>query len=110
MLPANNEPDDSVRPTWTFLTIRAGVTDRAAQAMISNLVREGYVTRMRSGQRNRHQINPSASQSRAPRVGQALPIPRSQARADNAREACGKTAERQLRVMWGDVRRTGDAG
>lgn len=67
------------RPTWTFLTNhshvlvciaeqadmrgrdiaeRVGITERAAQAIIADLVDAGYVTRTREGRRNRYTINP----------------------------------------------------
>lgn len=65
------------RPTWTFLTnhahvlvciaeepdvrgrdiaARVGITERAAQAIVSDLVNEGYVTRTREGRRNRYAV------------------------------------------------------
>ncbi|MDA8067442.1 MAG: winged helix-turn-helix domain-containing protein [Actinomycetota bacterium] len=74
-----NEELGTTRPTWTFLTNhghvlvciatdpgirgrdiadRVGITERAAQAIIADLVREGYVTRTRIGRRNRYEINP----------------------------------------------------
>lgn len=37
---------------------RVGITERAAQAIIADLVGEGYVTRTRVGRRNRYEINP----------------------------------------------------
>jgi DNA-binding IclR family transcriptional regulator len=37
---------------------RVGITERAAQAIIADLVREGYVTRTRVGRRNHYQVNP----------------------------------------------------
>jgi hypothetical protein len=73
------EPDHAGRPSWTFLTnhghvlvciatdpgvrgrdvaARVGITERAAQAIIADLVREGYVTRTRIGRRNHYEINP----------------------------------------------------
>ncbi len=66
------------RPDWTFLTNhaqvlaciadqpdirgrdiagRVGITERAAQAIIADLVACGYVTRTREGRRNRYAIN-----------------------------------------------------
>ena len=69
------------RPTWTFLTnhahvllclaeepdirgrdiaARVGITERAAQAIVADLVAEGYVTRAREGRRNRYEIDPDA--------------------------------------------------
>lgn len=72
---------DEHRPGWTFLTNhghvlvciaaepdvrgrdiaeRVGITERAAQAIVADLVEEGYVTRTREGRRNRYQVNPDA--------------------------------------------------
>jgi hypothetical protein len=76
-------PDDTseekTRPGWTFLTnhghvlvciagdpgirgrdiaARVGITERAAQAIIADLVEDGYVTRTRVGRRNHYDINP----------------------------------------------------
>ena len=69
------------RRTWTFLTnhghvlvclaedpgirgcdiaARVGITERAAQSIIADLVAEGYVTRTRVGRRNRYEIHPDA--------------------------------------------------
>ncbi len=69
------------RPNWTFLTNhahvlvciatqtdirgreiaeRVGITERAAQSIIADLVRDGYVTREREGRRNRYLINPNS--------------------------------------------------
>ncbi|MCK4176575.1 helix-turn-helix transcriptional regulator [Aciditerrimonas ferrireducens] len=66
-------------PSWTFLTnhghvlvciandpgirgrdiaARVGITERAAQAIVADLVREGYVTRTKVGRRNVYRINP----------------------------------------------------
>jgi len=65
------------RPSWTFLTnhghvlvcvamdpgirgrdiaARVGITERAAQSIIADLVAEGYVTRTRVGRRNHYDI------------------------------------------------------
>jgi hypothetical protein len=65
------------RSTWTFLTNHAhvlvciaeepdirgrdvaakvGITERAAQAIIADLVADGYVTRRREGRRNRYLV------------------------------------------------------
>jgi predicted transcriptional regulator len=64
---------------WTFLTNHAhalfcmaqnpeirirdlaqavGITERSAQAILADLVSEGYVTRTRVGRRNRYRVNP----------------------------------------------------
>jgi len=74
-------PDDTRRASWTFLTnhghvlgciaeepdIRArdvaervGITERAAQSIISDLVVEGYLTRTKEGRRNRYEVHPEA--------------------------------------------------
>jgi hypothetical protein len=66
------------RPSWTFLTnhghvlvcmaidpgVRGcdiaalvGITERAAQSIVADLVAEGYVTRTRVGRRNHYEIN-----------------------------------------------------
>jgi len=68
----------SDRPTWTFLTnhahvlvciaeepdirgrdvaLRVGITERASQAIIADLVASGYVTRRREGRRNRYTVH-----------------------------------------------------
>ncbi len=70
-----------VKSAWTFLTNHAhvllclardpsirlrdvaalvGITERAAQRIVADLVAEGYVTRMRAGRRNRYRVNASA--------------------------------------------------
>ena len=70
--PANN------RPTWVFLTNHAhvllciarvpdsrtrdiaeqvGITERAAQRIVTELIADGYLTRTKNGRRNRYQIN-----------------------------------------------------
>jgi len=78
MTEGRGEPDETARSNWTFLTNhghvliciatdpgirgrdiaeRVGITERAAQAIIADLVREGYVTRTRIGRRNHYEIN-----------------------------------------------------
>lgn len=73
--------DDNRRASWTFLTnhghvlgclaeepdIRArdvaanvGITERAAQAIIADLVADGYVTRIKEGRRNRYIVDADA--------------------------------------------------
>ena len=75
----NGEPSETTRPTWTFLTnhghvlvciagdpgirgrdiaARVGITERATQAIIADLVAGGYVTRTRVGRRNHYEIHP----------------------------------------------------
>ena len=72
-----NETDG--KPGWTFLTNhghvlvciardpgirgrdiaeRVGITERAAQAIVSDLVAAGYVNRTRVGRRNHYEVNP----------------------------------------------------
>jgi len=66
------------RSSWTFLTNhahvlvciaeepdvrgrdiadRVGITERSAQAIVADLVADGYVTRVREGRRNRYEIH-----------------------------------------------------
>lgn len=66
-------------PSWTFLTNHAhvlvclardrdvrlrdvadqvGITERAAQLILADLVDEGYVSRARVGRRNRYEVHP----------------------------------------------------
>jgi predicted transcriptional regulator len=75
------EPESKTRParTWGFLTnhahvllciardpqIRArdiaehvGITERAAQRILADLIADGYVTRTKVGRRNHYKINP----------------------------------------------------
>jgi DNA-binding transcriptional ArsR family regulator len=73
--------DPQRRSGWTFLTNhghvlvciaeepdvrgrdiaeRVGITERAAQAIIADLVEEGYVTRTREGRRNRYEVHADA--------------------------------------------------
>jgi predicted ArsR family transcriptional regulator len=70
--------DAEGRPAWTFLSNHAhvlvclsrqpdirlrevaavvGITERAAQSIVADLVREGYVTRVREGRRNRYTVD-----------------------------------------------------
>ena len=70
--------NDAERPSWTFLTnhahvlnciaadpdtrlrdvaVRVGITERAAQLILADLVEAGYVTRTRVGRRNHYQIH-----------------------------------------------------
>jgi DNA-binding MarR family transcriptional regulator len=39
---------------------KVGITERAAQRILADLVESGYVTRTRVGRRNQYTINPSA--------------------------------------------------
>ncbi len=70
--------DSTVRPRWTFLSnhghvlvciandpaargrdiaVQVGITERAAQAIIADLVEAGYVVRTKVGRRNHYEIN-----------------------------------------------------
>jgi hypothetical protein len=42
------------------IAARVGITERAAQSIVSDLVADGYVTRSREGRRNRYEVNPDA--------------------------------------------------
>lgn len=76
---AMSSGEDAGRPSWTFLTnhghvlvciamdpgirgrdiaARVGITERAAQSIIADLVAEGYITRTRVGRRNHYEIHP----------------------------------------------------
>ena len=70
--------EDKESPSsWTFLTnhahvlvciaedpdvrgrdmaLRVGITERAAQGIVADLVADGYVTRVREGRRNRYEV------------------------------------------------------
>jgi hypothetical protein len=73
--------DVGSKPGWTFLTnhahvlvclaeepdvrgrdiaTRVGITERAAQAIVADLVADGYVTRVKMGRRNRYRVHPEA--------------------------------------------------
>lgn len=39
---------------------RVGITERAAQSIVGDLVADGYVTRTREGRRNHYEVNPDA--------------------------------------------------
>lgn len=77
----SQEADREKRPRWVFLTNhgnvllciardpdcrardiaeRVGITERAAQRIVSDLVSEGYVGRTKVGRRNRYEINRTA--------------------------------------------------
>lgn len=79
MAHSDRPSEEATRPGWTFLTNhghvlvciagdpgirgrdiadRVGITERAAQAIIADLAREGYVKRTRIGRRNHYEINP----------------------------------------------------
>jgi predicted ArsR family transcriptional regulator len=50
------EPDARGRD----IAAKVGITERAAQAIVADLVAEGYVTRTREGRRNHYEIVPDA--------------------------------------------------
>ncbi len=73
--------EPTTRGTWTFLTnhahvlvciaeepdirgrdmaTRVGITERAAQTIVADLVADGYITRVREGRRNRYEVHPDA--------------------------------------------------
>ena len=39
---------------------QVGITERAAQRILADLITEGYVTRTKAGRRNHYEINPAA--------------------------------------------------
>ncbi|WP_255566594.1 winged helix-turn-helix domain-containing protein [Iamia sp. SCSIO 61187] len=42
------------------IAARVGITERAAQSIVSDLVGDGYVTRRKEGRRNHYEVNPEA--------------------------------------------------
>lgn len=48
--------DSDVRMRDIALTV--GITERAAQRIVADLIEEGYVTRQRVGRRNHYVVNP----------------------------------------------------
>jgi hypothetical protein len=79
-VPKTQEPEDTTRPagTWAFLTNHAhvllcvardpqsrardiaeqiGITERAAQRILADLIADGYVTRTKVGRRNHYAID-----------------------------------------------------
>jgi predicted transcriptional regulator len=50
------DPDLRVRD----IAVRVGITERATQAILSDLVGDGYVERIRIGRRNRYKVRRSA--------------------------------------------------
>ncbi|WP_405730825.1 transcriptional regulator [Streptomyces sp. NBC_01537] len=74
------DPAPEANGRWTFLTnharvllelarqpdarlrdvaVHAGITERAAQGIVADLVAGGYLTKVRVGRRNRYTINPT---------------------------------------------------
>ena len=68
------KPDLRVRDVAALV----GITERATQAILSDLATEGYVERIRTGRRNRYTIRRSASFRhplvKATKVGEALDL------------------------------------
>lgn len=121
-------------PTWTFLTNHArvlvilagnprarirdiaatiGITERAAHGIITDLVQEGYVERVREGRRNRYAVVPGRhlrdpSQNTVPvqwlidlSAGTvAGPDTRSGAEAEQEAEAPRRRSTRAARLAW----------
>ena len=56
LLAVARDPDARLRD----VAEQVGITERAAQAIVADLVAEGYVTRTREGRRNRYAIDPDA--------------------------------------------------
>jgi len=50
----SRNPDSRVRD----IAAHVGITERAAQSILRDLVTDGYVARVRSGRRNSYTINP----------------------------------------------------
>ena len=56
LLAVAQNPDTRLRD----IAERVGVTERAAQRILTDLVEAGYVDRQRQGRRNHYRINPNA--------------------------------------------------
>jgi DNA-binding MarR family transcriptional regulator len=54
------------------LAERVGITERAAQRIVVDLVDAGYVKRLRVGRRNHYVINPKAEMRHAAQQGQPV--------------------------------------
>ncbi len=84
---------EEARRDWTFLTNHTqvllaiarnpdvrlrdvaqdvGITERAAQRILADLVQAGYVDRERNGRRNRYLINPNAHMRHPAQEGQEI--------------------------------------
>jgi DNA-binding IclR family transcriptional regulator len=72
LLEVAREPDATVRQIAT----RAGLTERQAHRILSDLAEEGYLVRERVGRRNHYRVNPGAPMRhpsvRARRIGELL--------------------------------------
>jgi hypothetical protein len=51
---------------------RVGITERAAQRIVTDLVEAGYVARTRNGRRNRYTINPTVHMRHDAQQGQPI--------------------------------------
>lgn len=51
-----HDPDARLRDVAT----EVGITERAVQAIVNDLVEEGYLTRSRVGRRNHYEVQPEA--------------------------------------------------
>jgi DNA-binding MarR family transcriptional regulator len=51
---------------------KVGITERAAQRIVADLVEDGYVERTRVGRRNRYTVNPSAEMRHEAQRGVAI--------------------------------------
>lgn len=56
LLAVAHNPDTRLRD----IAERVGVTERAAQRILTDLVEAGYIDRQRQGRRNHYRINPNA--------------------------------------------------
>jgi len=72
LLEVAREPDATVRQIAT----RAGLTERQAHRILSDLAEEGYLVRERVGRRNHYRVTPGAAMRhpsvRARRIGELL--------------------------------------
>lgn len=81
---------------------KVGITERAAQRIIADLLEEGYLTRQKVGRRNRYELHPELPlrhpvEGRA-RMGLLLPLiaqPEKQARPPRRRAPARKTPARR---------------
>ncbi|HEX8647604.1 MAG TPA: helix-turn-helix domain-containing protein [Thermoleophilaceae bacterium] len=56
LLCISSNPDMRMRE----IAVQVGITERAAQRIVGDLVDEGYVTRRKIGRRNEYTVNPDA--------------------------------------------------
>jgi len=77
--PANTSPAGCLSPTTLrcccaspagrTIAEHVGITERAAQRIVAELIAEGYLTRTKKGRRNRYEIKPPRAPS-PPRLQQ----------------------------------------